>query len=86
MEPSINSLTADQFVNSELADTKFLIFRNHAVARLKHVDLENKNLFIYRYVCWLKDGAWAIHLDSPDGPVLKTISPDTTNELEDRGD
>src|SRR6266404_4577442 len=79
-EPSINSLTADQFVNSELADTKFLIFRNHAVARLKHVDLENKNLLIYRYVCWKKDGVWAIHLDKPDGPVLKIISPDTTGE------
>ena len=79
-EPTINSLTADQFVNSELADTKFLIFRNHAVARLKRVDLENKNLFIYRYVCWLRDGVWALHLDSPDGPVLKTISPDTTND------
>ena len=77
-EPSINSLTADQFVNSELADTKFLIFRNHAVARLKHVDLENKNLLIYRYICWKKDGVWAIHLDRPNGPVLKTISPDTT--------
>ena len=78
-EPTINSLTADQFVNSELADTKFLIFRNHAVARLKHVDLENRNLFIYRYVCWLKDGVWELHLDRPDGPILKTISPDTTS-------
>jgi len=79
-EPTINSLTADQFVNSELADTKFLIFRNHAVARLKHVDLENKNLLIYRYMCWRKDGHWTIHLDSPNGPILKTISPDTTKE------
>jgi hypothetical protein len=79
-QPSINSLTADQFVNSELADTKFLVFRNHAVARLKHVDLENKNLLIYRYTCWKKDGVWTIHLDSPGGPVLKTISPDTTGD------
>src|SRR5215831_2008132 len=79
-QPSINSLTADQFVNSELADTKFLVFRNHAVARLKHVDLENKNLLIYRYTCWKKDGVWTIHLDSPDGPVLKIISPDTTGQ------
>ena len=78
-QPSINSLTADQFVNSELADTKFLIFRNHAVARLKHVDLENKNLLIYRYISWKKDGIWAIHLDKPDGPVIKIISPDTTS-------
>ncbi|HET9825799.1 MAG TPA: DUF1553 domain-containing protein [Chitinophagaceae bacterium] len=79
-QPSINSLTADQFVNSELADTKFLVFRNHAVARLKHVDLENKNLLIYRYTCWKKEGVWSIHLDRPDGPVLKTISPDTTSD------
>jgi len=78
-QPSINSLTADKFVNSELADTKFLIFRNHAVARLKHVDLENKNLLIYRYLCWKKDGIWTLHLDTPDGPVIKVISPDTTN-------
>lgn len=79
-EPSINSLTADKFMNSELADTKFLIFRNHAVARLKNVDLDNKNLMIYRYVCWKKDGVWTLHLDKPDGPVLKTISPDTTGD------
>ena len=78
-QPAINSLTADQFINSELSDTKFLIFRNHAVARLKHVDLDNRNLLIYRYICWKKDGIWTIHLDKPDGPVLKTLSPDTTN-------
>jgi hypothetical protein len=77
-QPSINSLTADQFVNSELSDTKFLVFRNHAVARLKQVDLQNKNYFIYRYICWKKDGIWTIHLDNPDGPVLKVLSPDTT--------
>ena len=79
-QPSINSLTTDQFVNSELADTKWLVFRNHAVARLKHVDLENKNLFIYRYVCWKRNGVWALHLDKPDGPVIKTISPDTVSD------
>jgi len=79
-QPAINSLTADQFVNSELSDTKFLIFRNHAVARIKHVDLENKNLLIYRYICWKKDGLWTIRLDKPDGPVIKIISPDTTTK------
>ncbi len=73
-QPAINSLTADQFVNSELADTKWLIFRNHAVARLKKVNLEQKNFLIYRYIGFLKGGEWAIHLDKPDGPVLKTIN------------
>jgi mono/diheme cytochrome c family protein len=73
-QPSINSLTADQFVNSELADTKWLIFRNHAVARLKKVDLNNRDFLIYRYAGFLKGGVWTIHLDREDGPVLKTIS------------
>ena len=78
-QPAINSLTADQFVNSELADTKWLIFRNHAVARLKKVDLNNRDFLIYRYAGFLKGGVWTIHLDRQDGPVLKTIS-DTADE------
>ncbi len=73
-QPTINSLNADQFVNSELADTKWLIFRNHAVARLKKVDLNNRDFLIYRYAGYLKGGIWTIHLDREDGPVLKTIS------------
>jgi hypothetical protein len=72
-EPAINSLLADQFTNSELADTKWLIFRNHASCRLKNVDLENRNELIFRYVSWLADGNWTIHLDKPDGPVLKSM-------------
>jgi hypothetical protein len=73
-QPAINSLNADQFVNSELADTKWLIFRNHAIARLKNVDLNNKDYLIYRYTGFVKGGTWTIHLDKADGPVLKTIT------------
>jgi Protein of unknown function (DUF1553)/Protein of unknown function (DUF1549)/Planctomycete cytochrome C len=77
-QPSVNSIKADQFVNSELQDTKWLIFRNHAVARLKQIDLDQKNLLIYRYIGMVKGGKWTIHLDSAAGPVLKTIPVDTT--------
>ncbi|MEO6456207.1 MAG: DUF1549 domain-containing protein, partial [Ginsengibacter sp.] len=42
-QPAINSLTADSFINSELNDTKWLVFRNHGLARLKAVDLEQKS-------------------------------------------
>jgi len=73
-QPSINSLNADQFINSELEDTKWLIFRNHAVTRLKKVDLNGRNFLIYRYIGYLKGGVWTIHLDKPDGPVLQTIA------------
>ena len=54
-QPAINSLTADSFVNSELNDTKWLIFRNHAIARLKNVDLEHKSELIYRYHGYLEE-------------------------------
>jgi Protein of unknown function (DUF1553)/Protein of unknown function (DUF1549)/Planctomycete cytochrome C len=79
-QPSINSLQADQFVNSELADTKWLIFRNHAVARLKHVDMDMKNSLIFRYSGFVNGGEWTIHLDKANGPVLKTIRVDTTKD------
>ena len=79
-QPAINSLTADSSVNSELNDTKWLIFRNHAIARLKAVDLENKSELIYRYNAFLNGGEWSIHLDRPDGPILKTVKTVKTKE------
>lgn len=72
-EPSIHSLTADQFVNSELADTKWLVFRNNGIARLKKVNLENRDRLFIRYRTGLENGIWQIHLDRPDGQVIKKI-------------
>lgn len=80
-QPAINSLTADSFVNSELMDTKWLIFRNHAIARLKKVDLEQKSELLYRYSAFVTGGLWTIHLDKPAGPVLKTIKVEKTKDL-----
>jgi Protein of unknown function (DUF1553)/Protein of unknown function (DUF1549)/Planctomycete cytochrome C len=74
-QPSYNSLTCDSFTNSELTDTKWLALRNHAVSRLKHVDLTNRNSLIYRFLCWPQGGGlWQIHLDSATGPVIASIS------------
>jgi len=72
-QPSINSLTSDNFNNSELADTKWLVFRNHGSSRLKNVNLDNKNTLIYRYRSALPGGKWEIHLDSVNGKLLKKI-------------
>src|SRR5579863_6528157 len=48
-QPAINSLTADRFINSELEDTKWLVFRNHASARLRAVDQKgNDDWLIFR--------------------------------------
>lgn len=72
-QPAINSLQADQFTNSELSDTKWLIFRNDALCRLPRVELTNAKFLIYRSMTYKPGGVWTIHLDKPDGPVLKTI-------------
>jgi hypothetical protein len=77
-QPSINSIQADKFVNSELSDTKWLIFRNQAQCRLPQVELDGKNRVIYRYMSWLEGGAWSIYLDSPSGKLLKTIPVENT--------
>ncbi len=73
-QPAYNSLRADSFTNSELSDTKWLIFRNHAVARLKHVDLTNRTELIYRYSGMVAGGEWTIHLDAPDGQIYQNHS------------
>jgi len=72
-EPSINSLTADHFVNGELSDTKWLIFRNHGVARLAHVNLTGKNYLTFKFASYKPGGVWTIHLDHADGPLVKEI-------------
>lgn len=77
-QPAINSMQADSFTNSELSDTKWLIFRNNAVSRLKNVDLNNKSELIFRYQGFLPGGVWTIHLDKTNGPILKTISVQKT--------
>ena len=72
-QPSINSLTSDEFVNSELADTKWLVFRNRGSSRLKNVNLDGKNSLIYRYKTLTPGGTWKIFLDSINGPLLSKV-------------
>lgn len=79
-QPAINSLTADSFKNSALSDTKWLVLRNHGVARLKAVDLDNKSELLYRYSAFLNGGIWTIHVDKPDGPVLKSVEVNKTRD------
>ena len=76
--PAINSIAADELTNSALADTKWLVLRNHAIARLKEVSLTNYTQLYYRYKAWNPNGVWLIHLDKPDGAVISKIKvPDT---------
>ena len=80
-QPAINSLTADQFVNSELEDTKWLVLRNHASARLRAVDLKGvDDWLIFRWRTEAPGGSWAIHLDSVRGPVIAGTRVDSTGD------
>jgi len=72
-QPSYNSLTCDSFTNSELSDTKWLAFRNHAVCRLKDVDLTNRTNLIFSHQVYRDGGTWQIHIDQPSGPVIANI-------------
>jgi hypothetical protein len=72
-QPSYNSLTCDSFINSELSDTKFLVLRNHAVCRLKNVDLNKRDQLIFRYSAGTSSGVWNIHLDKPDGNIIASV-------------
>ncbi len=72
-QPVVYSLRADSFVNSALADTKWLALRRQSVARLKGIDMEGKNELIVRLQNYVPGGVWTIRLDKPDGPVVKTI-------------
>ena len=69
-QPAYNSILTDNFVNAELSDTKWLSFRNNGQCRLAGVELTGKNLLLFRYNSWTKDGEWTIRLGSSRGKVL----------------
>lgn len=78
LQPSYNSLTADHFVNSALADEKWLTIRQNGSARMKAVKLDGKDQFIYTYKSNAIGGHLTIHLDSLNGQIYKTIPIDTS--------
>ena len=78
-QPAINSIAADQLVNSALTDTKWLVLRNNSVARIPKVDLGQHTQILYRYKSWKPGGKWVIHLDQPDGPVANSINVENSN-------
>jgi hypothetical protein len=79
-QPTYNSLICDSFINSELADTKWLALRDHAQCRLKNVDLQGKDQLIFRYSASEPGGVWQIHMDSPNGPTIATVPLQTTKD------
>jgi len=72
-QPAINSLTSDNFVNAELADTKFLALRNHAQARFRNIELTGRSRLLFRFGSYQEDGRLKIHVDSLRGPLLTSF-------------
>lgn len=78
LHPSYNSLTTDQFINSALNDEKWLSLRQNGSARLKNVNLQDKNQLLFTYRSGVKGGILTIRLDSLKGQILKKIMIDTS--------
>ena len=73
-QPAINSIQSDQFVNAALTDTKWLIFRNHAKARMKNVTLTGRDKLIYRFAGFVKGGTWTVRIDNENGKVIAKVN------------
>ncbi len=70
LQPALNSLETDSFINSELSDTKWLAMRNNSSARIPDFDLNGVNALIFRLRSGLKKGFLLFHLDKPDGEII----------------
>lgn len=80
-QPAINSTTADSMKNAVIGNNNTaLMFRNHASARLKKVNLQNVSQMIWNFYSNKITGVLKIRIDSPDGPVLATIPIKAVNK------
>ena len=70
LQPLVYATHADLFVNSELYDTKFLVFRKNSSARIKDVVLNGEVRFIAQQRGNSKKGKLTIRLDSLRGKIL----------------
>ncbi len=73
LQPSINSLTATNFINSALADEKWLVLRKNGSAKLASVDLTGKNKLIFPYNTWMAGGILTITIDSLKGKIVHQL-------------
>jgi hypothetical protein len=72
-QPAIYSTTADSLTNAVIAGKNYALgMRNHSIARLKHVDLQDAGQLIFNFYS-NKNGTLQLRLDSANGPLLVTI-------------
>ena len=73
LQPTINSLQCDEYVNAALIGSSNAGLRNNGTCRLPNVVMDNKNQLIFKYATELNGGKWFIYLDSLKGQLLQTI-------------
>ncbi len=77
-QPVTYSLLGTFLKNSSISDNKWLIFRNHGLARLNQVDITGADHLIMRFMTWAEKGTMVFHLDHENGPEIARISPPNT--------
>jgi hypothetical protein len=77
-QPVTYSLLGTFINNSSISDNKWLIFRNHGLAKLNQVDITGKDHLIMRFMTWVDKGTLIFHLDTENGPEIGRFSPSNT--------
>jgi len=70
LQPTILSLETDQFINSELSDTKWLAMRNNASARIPHVATKGVNNLLFSFRSGNDKGKLLFHENTSNGPII----------------
>lgn len=73
MQPAVNSLRCDEYQNGILFVNLYASLDNNGTCRLPGITLENKRQLIFRYFNQQADAKFYVHLDSLNGPLLKTV-------------
>ncbi|WP_313182463.1 DUF1553 domain-containing protein [Sphingobacterium siyangense] len=79
LEPKVHAHYSDQIVDGALYDTKWLGVRTGGSARLRAINLDNKQQFFMNFWTGAVGGKLEIHLDKPSGPILAVIDLPSTN-------
>jgi hypothetical protein len=70
LEPKYHPHDFDEFDNGELIDTKWLGVRHNGSARLKQINLTNKDYVLFPYLAFREGGILEIRADRRNGPLL----------------
>lgn len=77
-QPVVNSTIADSIEHGVINNKNIALYlSNNGVARLKSVDLNHSDQLILKYNTNKIGGKLSLHLDGPNGPLLKTWKVDT---------